>query len=796
MVSVIFSGFLTACGNSGTSSKTESQKTSIDPNVVYNVIDSPFDRSGENGNSISSEMTEGSEMVDDAQISDPSQASDTAKNSGSVDALTDTIPSAEDIASGNIRFNSITEAGDRYYVLYSVYGDETDQYSLCSFDADGKNVLNIPLPVAKNGWVVGMGADPDGGFVLVQSLYEEETQTGSIELLYFSIADDEAQAAENGPQISEKWKQVLEEETLNSNCVVCNGQYTVLISEKAAHIFANEDGKNLHTVDLPSGDFYGGICLNEKNEFVLAGAGADDTNAWRLDPAAGTFTKAEIASEGFYDFSNISNGNGGYDFFLSRDDGIYGFVLDGTEPVKVVDFIASDLDIESVMYFAVISPDSALTVFYRQNGEANIYLLNKADPSTVVDKTLITIGCSYMNSGLRKAVVDFNKTNEKYRFVVREYGYDEEGSGGLNKELAAGNIPDLICVTPDMPVQSYAAKGMFEDIESRFESDSEIPQNDYFANVLDLHRIDGKMYFVVPEFNLIGMLGKRKDFADAKGVKIADLEKMMKERNLGYDTVIGIVSSEQVLTMVMYFATDKYVDWENMTCSFDSDSFVSVLEFAGRFPAKINYSNVDWDDYETWLLEGKQLVREGFFYNIDSYMEQRYGYVGEEISFMGYLGDGENGPVVETDMLLAMSHASEYKDVCWEFMRSFYLDQYQGNIDFGFPVSKKAYRTMAEKAMQPKTYTYTDENGEEITQEYNNELYINGKSVTIPIAQQKDIDEVTRMIENTDSRAMIDQNISNIINEESGAFFAGQKSAEETARIIQNRVSVYIGEIR
>ena len=525
MVSVIFSGFLTACGNSGTSSKTESQKTSIDPNVVYNVIDSPFDRSGENGNSISSEMTEGSEMADDAQISDPSQASDTAKNSGSVDALTDTIPSAEDIASGNIRFNSISEAGDRYYVLYSIYGDETNQYSLCTFDADGKNVRNIPLPVAKNGWVVGMGADPDGGFVMVQSLYEEETQTGSIELLYFSIADDEAQAAENGPQISEKWKQVLEEETLNSNCVVCNGQYTVLISEKAAHIFAN-------------------------------------------------------------------------------------------------------------------------------------------------------------------------------------------------------------------------------------------------------------------------------DFADAKGVKIADLEKMMKERNLGYDTVIGMVSSEQVLTMVMYFATDKYVDWENMTCSFDSDSFVSVLEFAGRFPAKINYSNVDWDDYETWLLEGKQLVREGFFYNIDSYMEQRYGYVGEEISFMGYLGDGENGPVVETDMLLAMSHASEYKDVCWEFMRSFYLDQYQGNIDFGFPVSKKAYRTMAEKAMQPKTYTYTDENGEEITQEYNNELYINGKSVAIPIAQQKDIDEVTRMIENTDSRAMIDQNISNIINEESGAFFAGQKSAEETARIIQNRVSVYIGEIR
>ena len=147
-------------------------------------------------------------------------------------------------------------------------------------------------------------------------------------------------------------------------------------------------------------------------------------------------------------------------------------------------------------------------------------------------------------------------------------------------------------------------------------------------------------------------------------------------------------------------------------------------------------------------------------------------------------------------MMLAMSHASEHKDACWEFLRSFYLDQYQENIDFGFPVSKKAYHAMAEKALKPKTYTYTDENGKEITQAYDNELYIKGNSVKIPIAQQKDIDEVTRMIESTSSRAMLDQNISTIINEEAGAFFAGQKSAEETAGIIQNRVSVYIGEIR
>jgi multiple sugar transport system substrate-binding protein len=38
--------------------------------------------------------------------------------------------------------------------------------------------------------------------------------------------------------------------------------------------------------------------------------------------------------------------------------------------------------------------------------------------------------------------------------------------------------------------------------------------------------------------------------------------------------------------------------------------------------------------------------------------------------------------------------------------------------------------------------------------------------------------------------------IINIIGEEIEAFFAGNKSAEETARIIQNRATTYLEEIK
>jgi hypothetical protein len=47
-----------------------------------------------------------------------------------------------------------------------------------------------------------------------------------------------------------------------------------------------------------------------------------------------------------------------------------------------------------------------------------------------------------------------------------------------------------------------------------------------------------------------------------------------------------------------------------------------------------------------------------------------------------------------------------------------------------------------------------------------------------------------------DHRQTYDNEIDQIISEETGAFFSGQKSAKDVAGIIQNRVSTYVNENR
>ena len=57
--------------------------------------------------------------------------------------------------------------------------------------------------------------------------------------------------------------------------------------------------------------------------------------------------------------------------------------------------------------------------------------------------------------------------------------------------------------------------------------------------------------------------------------------------------------------------------------------------------------------------------------------------------------------------------------------------------------------------------------------------------------------EQLREVINTSTKLMDnDQSITDIVLEQAAAYFAGQKSAEEVARLIQSKVNIYINEQR
>ena len=90
--------------------------------------------------------------------------------------------------------------------------------------------------------------------------------------------------------------------------------------------------------------------------------------------------------------------------------------------------------------------------------------------------------------------------------------------------------------------------------------------------------------------------------------------------------------------------------------------------------------------------------------------------------------------------------------------------------------------------------SYMDENGNKV--EYDETYYINGEEILLPQLTQEQVDRIVSFVESVNKRGYYNEAISNIISEEAGAYFSGQKSAKDVAGVIQSRVQVYVNENR
>ena len=61
---------------------------------------------------------------------------------------------------------------------------------------------------------------------------------------------------------------------------------------------------------------------------------------------------------------------------------------------------------------------------------------------------------------------------------------------------------------------------------------------------------------------------------------------------------------------------------------------------------------------------------------------------------------------------------------------------------------------------------------------------------------QEQADKLMELIESTDKVANYDSAIYDIVTEQAAGFFAGQKSAEEVAKLVQSKANIFVNEQR
>lgn len=488
------------------------------------------------------------------------------------------------------------------------------------------------------------------------------------------------------------------------------------------------------------------------------------------------------------------------DFVMSNSTGVYTYNMGDSDATQIMDYVNSDLEANYLNHVTVVD-DTHLVGCYNdmETYEQKVAVFTKVAPEDIPDKTVLVFGANYLNSDTRKQIIQFNKTNLKYRITVRDYSKfntmeDYMASySQLNNDILAGKMPDILEVDTNIPLANYISKGLIADVGKLIESDEELSQVDFMDNVFEAFRVNGVLYEVVPSFNINTMAGKVTFVGDRTGWNMEEFMQVTKQLPEGVNILDPQTDRASFLNQMIQFCGTDFIDTATGTCKFDSQDFISMLEFAASLPEEVTYDeDFDWEAYDSQYREDRTVLMPIYMYSFRDLNYTINGQMGGDISMVGFPNESRSGSVVNCYRTYALSAKSEALEGAWEFVRYYLTDEYQETFVEGSPFSVNRELFLKQANEATKKPHYVDENGEKV--EYDQTIWLNNEEVVIDPMTQEEVDRYVAFVESINRRSYFNEEVMNIITEEAAYFFEGQKSAKEAADIIQNRVRLYVME--
>ena len=243
----------------------------------------------------------------------------------------------------------------------------------------------------------------------------------------------------------------------------------------------------------------------------------------------------------------------------------------------------------------------------------------------------------------------------------------------------------------------------------------------------------------------------------------------------------------------MNLSMDAFLDPKTGKCSFDSPEFVKLLEYSNTYPKEISEEYWNDYDYETYLYElrnNNALINFTYIDDFRNYNWSAKNRFGEDPVLTGLPIEGSEGAILNIDTVFGISNKSKHKEAAWEFVQTLFTHEYYESRSWGLPTVEKELDAMAKKATEPAYYL--DENGNKVYEEES--YWLLDEEVKIEPITTEEAAKVKDFVVNVEGLYSWDEELQNIIDEETDGYFEGQKSPEEVASIIQSRLQIYINE--
>ena len=598
----------------------------------------------------------------------------------------------------------------------------------------------------------------------------------------------------------------------------CDSETAILSIYSMEESFAlvGTDGKITRDLDFGDNAYIYTYCYDEDSNLYFTSWEDNtpllryiDTTKYELSP-----DKTDLDSEVLGNITTLIPGNNGYDFYAYDSNDLYGLNKDGSYD-KIFNWLDSDLNGQRINSVIPCDNGDFIAEEYDYNsGNFVFYRLTERDSEEFESAEIINLAVLYTDDTLTAEITKFNKSQDDYRIRLNDYSKYYKWNKDSNEEentptkqlkldISAGKCPDMIAFSDPSLFTDLASKDVFVDLYDFLGTGNTISKEDIISPVLKGGEINGKLVSLTPSFSMSTLAVKSKycsgdtmtfdEFTQAFG-------KLKKDATLFRYSA----SSEEVFNSL--YKGMNFVDRQKGTCSFDSPDFIKLLEFCDQF--KNTDADRDWEkmtdkDYENYEKERQTALRNDKAFaeeisisgDVRAYKHAKDIYFNDDITLIGFPSADGGRAVITPSVNYAIFNNAKSQDVCWEFISRFFTEEYQMNQnDWALPSYKKALDKKLDETMSDPYYT--DQDGKKQT--YKDTEYMSNEEVEVPNFTKEERDFIANYIENADVISNISyyggDEVSSVVYEETQAFFAGERSAEETAKLIQNRVSIMVSE--
>ena len=727
-----------------------------------------------------------------------------------------------DTEADSVQYSSVSFVGNRMYYKYQVLKNGSFSNEWCCVDMDNPEAESVVLMSLAEyevwnqdsaGSVVMAVADEDGGTILLLSTSPLVSMDATAEELARQERDTtysiKKLTADGTEVFDTDVTEYLHMDTANiyPQRMFTDQEGSIYISNNESYIWVFDKEGN-HTADIDLSRIQGyvaAINILPDDRLGVAHQGSSGMQIEVYNSDKGQFSENfDNLPSNCYNSNLAAGPNGGV--LLNGSGSLYEYNLETREYTALITWMDSDINSDSIREIATLA-DGRIAVYCSDwsAGTDSLILMEKKPASEVVEKETLTLGCMQLDFRLQAAVVEFNKTSDKYKIEIRNYGESvdysvenayEDARTLFYNDILTGKAPDMF-LADDINMKLFAVKGLTEDLSPYLDSSTVVQREDLFETILNAYTIDGILCAIPRSFSVQTLAGRTSEVGEESGWTLTE---MMAFAEAHPETpLLPDASKLQVLGACMMFDFDSWVNWETGECFFDSPEFKAVLEFANKYPEEVDES---LPSAQMQVIAHMTLLDSFGLNDPQSWQLERLKF-NEPITAIGYPSASTNGVLAFGSSAVCISTTSQNKEAAWSFIESLLTEKSQEDEQlYNFPVRISSFEKKLAEAMVPD-YMY-DENGEVLLDEDGNPkewshiTYSYGDNIEIKVytVTQEEADGIRHVISQIDGIYSYDQDMIKIILDEIESYFAGQKSVDEVTGIIQSRVQLYVNESR